>query len=65
MPVGYSMKLNVSYPSRNIKRGYNEYYKTEQEIRRVNFNISELIHVASASVGTSSCLSVHKIAEGR
>lgn len=56
------MKVNVSFLSRNINNDYN---KTEQEIRRVNFDVSELIRVASATVGTGSCLSVHKIAEGR
>ncbi|CAA7265732.1 unnamed protein product [Cyclocybe aegerita] len=36
----------------------------QQEIRRVNFNVSELIRVACAAAGAGSCLSIQKIAEG-
>ncbi|KAF9483674.1 hypothetical protein BDN70DRAFT_827146 [Pholiota conissans] len=36
----------------------------QQDIRRINFYVIELIRVACAAVGASSCLSIQKIAEG-
>ncbi|KAG5735888.1 hypothetical protein E4T56_gene3846 [Termitomyces sp. T112] len=36
----------------------------QQEIRHVQFNVSELIRVACAAVGGDPCLQMHKIAEG-
>ncbi|KAG6834511.1 hypothetical protein H0H93_009228, partial [Arthromyces matolae] len=37
---------------------------TEQDIRRVNFNVPELIRIACEAVGRKECLSMVKIAEG-
>ncbi|KAG6836456.1 hypothetical protein H0H93_007837, partial [Arthromyces matolae] len=41
---------------------YNE--AQQQEIRRVNFNVSELVRIGCEAAGTNVCLSMDKIAEG-